>query len=259
MRITEKVEIGKPEGSIGRVWKIDGVTEFSKPLDVARVIITKTPDTRIGIIALALGHERGHGECVQDVIQNVDPDDQWRVCCGYDAWQSEMEAWMHAFQRLDTHSLDEDMCHFVLDCMWSYKKANNVSDGEWTTMINVMLAEMYSGATQDLHDYEPLEPDPGEKPRGCMPDFDDDDGGDDGDDDEGGGGDETENKPELDPDRKMPEEYEDEKTKPNKFDNGWLRQDILDAITNGADLNDLAEEFKLDPTRLPPIISSMIR
>jgi len=236
--VIEKVVLkDEIKGSIGRKWAIDGITRFPRALDAIHIEVYKTGETSDSSIALASLHEHGHAASGIDVIGNIqDPLGAYSLMERYDPWEAEVEAWMRG---LEHHSINLLDAHLILDCLNSYRRGIPMRDGaRWDEMIE-LLGTVYDGPVKDLFDYVPLEPDPGEKARQCLPDFNEDDGrGDDDVDEEGNG-------------------HRQDYDKDNPFDNGWLSQEVLDEVAGGKSIADVAKARKLDPNRLPPLLEAM--
>lgn len=233
--IEKFVPRGEIKGSIGRKWAVDGVTRIEQPMTGINIEVYGTHDLVETVKRLASMHENGHAASMNDVIENR-PNAAWDVISRYNRWVGEVEAWMRG---LDGYTIDYVDSTFILDCMNSYRRGIPATEAQWDDFVD-LLSSAYYGEPDDLFDYEPLEPDPGEKVRYCLPDFNEDDGR--GDDEDGGG------------DR---DEHDESPDQDNPFDNGWLEQDILDELANGTTIDEAAEKHGLDSNRLPPLIAAM--
>jgi len=226
------------KGSIGRKWAVDGVTKFPRDLDAIHIEVYKTTATSDSAIRLASLHEHGHASTGLDVIGNIgEKEASFTVLSGYDRWQSEVEAWMRG---LEHYNIDMADASLILDCLNSYRRGIPAKQSDWLEMLE-LLATVYTGDKQDLYNYVPLEPDPGEKPRQCLPDFNEDDG-------RGGDGEEEDGE-----DGGQRRDYD----KDNPFDNRWLEQDVLDEIAGSKTIEEVAKARGLDPNRLPPLLEAM--
>lgn len=241
-------------GSIGKKWGIDGITVYPEHLRAISVEVTRTPTTKDVVAELATLHEVGHAEACVDIVRNVGNGDAFNTLCTQDKWRGEVEAWMRG---LEHHTIDLDDAMLILDCLNSYRRGIPATDDQWRDAID-LLGTVYDGDVQDLHDYVPLEPDPGEKPRDCQPSTVEDDGRGDDPKPEDGDGDEDKGGGDNDDDRDDPEKGEnDGYTKKNQYDNGWLKQEILDKVAAGDDVQLLAIEYDLDVDKMPPVIKAM--
>ena len=241
--IARNVQKDSIKGSIGRKWAVDGVTTFPIALDTIHVEVTQTTKTKSWVVMLAALHEKGHAFCGQDVVRNVDHSSgAYKLLGTYDKWQSEVEAWMRG---LEHRGIDYADGTFILDCLNSYRRGIPATEEQWQEAIE-LLGTVYAGDVQDLRDYLPLEPDPGEKLRECLPDFTKDDGRSDDD--------EREEKDDKGDDKGDQRNDYDEA---NPFDLRWLAQNILDKVAGGSSIEAVAAEYDLDPTRLPPLLAAM--
>lgn len=224
-------------GAIGRVHLIDGVARFNDAFDGAEIIVTKTLNTSNIKIVLAQAHEHGHVGTFID----IEPDNRKAAAIGSDRFDMEVEAWLRAFEHIPLSLLQQNASfEFVLDCLNSYRRNSGVEDERWNEAV--ALIATYAPHYEELINYTPLEPDPGDEPPACAKDAQGKAIGRDGD-----GNDYN------------PEAMED----PFGHDDGgggdprWLRQDIVDAIRNGARIEDIAAENSLPLDKLPALIQAM--
>lgn len=237
--VEKRVPRDSIKGSIGRKWGIDGVTmcEEGWPAGIHIEVYTTTA-TKDVVHRLASLHENGHAACQQDILRNTDTRrSAWNILTGYNRWQAEVEAWMRG---LAGYTVDLDDSMLILDCMNSYRRGIPVSDTEWTDFVD-LLGTLYNGNTKDLHDYVPLEPDPGEEPRECLPGVFTPDDGRDGEFDDAEDGEGSRHEVDMD----------------NPFDNRWLEQDVLDELATGSSIEDVAKKHGLDTSKLPPLVAAM--
>lgn len=281
MNVREKIietTAAKMQGSsLTRRHFVDGVTKYmDEKLNVVNIEVTMVPKkTKPVIVELARRHENGHADVARDIMSNV-PDHIVPVLKGYDTWTGEVEAWMRGLERA---VIDWTDATFILDCMNTYRRGRNVPDELWSEFVELLITK-YSDtdhSADDVREYEPLEPDPNDAPpTGCgfdpdgepfgtpIPGPDEEDG------DDAEGGDEGDGEGGSDDEKDADKNGNKKDGKPNKgggdeelnmddakFDNGWLKQEVLDAVADGADFAATAKKYGLDPNRLPPLLEAM--
>lgn len=155
------------ENYLTKKWGINGCAILDPSLDKGKVIVWETMPSHCALSAhkervkLAVGHEMGHLEHFQDRVYNEADLTLEKLDETRDDWFLEVDAWLRCLAG-QGYKPRNNSGRFMLDCLYSYKVGNNISDGDWEAAREELLG-FFSEANADiLREYQPEQPPAGE-------------------------------------------------------------------------------------------------
>lgn len=141
-------------------WLVAGQTASDR--EAIRVTVEHLPGAAEDVIAAAFGHERGHSGQFAD-----DPDFAPSKMDSPTYFAMEVDAWQRWVEDRAVQ-LDVTRGQLVLDCLNTYRRSLSIDDEQWLDARQLVEDWAVDDAVDELREYEPLEPEPGDEPA-CAP------------------------------------------------------------------------------------------